>query len=405
MHNMPGSRSIWSGLPGSSGSIENGAIWNWASGRSSSGRVLKNPTMSQRGRRQRPAPGRLVLLGRRLLAGLGAEQLVVAEVLGEPELQHEHAVLAHPGADVRAVHHDVDAGGPQRVRGADAGELEDLGRGDAARREDHLAVARASTPCPFRRPCTPTARPPSSTTRSTIVCSATVRLGRSMTGCRNALAALTPLAVADRRHRVADALLVGLVEVAHPPPAELGAGGDHVLEQRVGPVDGRDVQRAARAADVGGAERVVLDRLEDRQHVVPAPARVAETLERVVVRAVAAVVDHAVDRARPAERLAPHPVLDLLRRPERAGRVVPRGGRVAQQLAEPPGHGDQRVGVPVACLDQQHADPRVRGEAVGEHTPRRSRADDDVVELRHGLEGLRGGSPSAIPGSWVRRLA
>ena len=154
------------------------------------------------------------------------------------------------------------------------------------------------------------------------------------------------------------------------------------------PSSGRDVQRAARAADVGGAERVVLDRLEDRQHVVPAPARVAETLERVVVRAVAAVVDHAVDRAGPAERLAPHPVLDLLRRPERARGVVPRGRRVAQQLAEPPRHGDQRVGVLVACLDQQHVDPRVRGEAVGEHTPRRSCADDDVVEPSHGIPFL-----------------
>ena len=53
---MPGSRSIWMPLPGSGGAIENGAIWNWASGRSSSGRVLKNPTMSNDGAASGPPP-------------------------------------------------------------------------------------------------------------------------------------------------------------------------------------------------------------------------------------------------------------------------------------------------------------------------------------------------------------
>ena len=48
-------------------------------------------------------------------------------------------MFAQPAADVRAVDHDVDARGPQRVGGTDAGELEDLGRGDAAGGQDHLA--------------------------------------------------------------------------------------------------------------------------------------------------------------------------------------------------------------------------------------------------------------------------
>ena len=139
MHIMPGSRSSWSGLPGSSGSDRERRDLDLGVGAVELRAGLEEPDDVERGRRQRPAPGRLVLLRRRLLAGLGAEQLVVAEVFREPELQQEHAVLAQPGADVRAVHHDVDAGGPQRVRGTDAGELEDLGRGDGARREDHLA--------------------------------------------------------------------------------------------------------------------------------------------------------------------------------------------------------------------------------------------------------------------------
>ena len=186
-HIMPGSRSIWSGWPGSSGSDRErrdldlgvGAV-ELRAGLEERRRCRTRASPAARAGSSGTAP---------LAAGLGAEQLVVAEVLREPELQHEHAVLAQPGADVRAVHHDVDAGGPQRVRGADAGELEDLGRGDGARREDHLASGAgldAAAP-PARRP----PGSPSSSTRSTTVFSATVRLGRSMTGCRNASAALT----------------------------------------------------------------------------------------------------------------------------------------------------------------------------------------------------------------------
>jgi hypothetical protein len=48
-------------------------------------------------------------------------------------------VLVQAGADVRAVDDDIDDGGPRRVGGTDARELEELGRGDAAAREDHLA--------------------------------------------------------------------------------------------------------------------------------------------------------------------------------------------------------------------------------------------------------------------------
>ena len=304
MHSMPGSRSIWSGAPGSSGSIEYGAIWIWASGRSSSGRVLKNPTMSDGGAASGPCRVVRYCEAAACWPASVLEQLVVPEVFREPELQHEHAVLAHPGADVRAVDHDVDAGGPQRVRGTDAGELEDLGRGDGARREDHLARGEgldAVAPSHADRAAAVEHHPVDDRVQrdgqvGTVHDRVQERVGRA-----------DPLAVADRRHRVADAFLVGLVEVPHPPPTELGAGGDHVLEQRVGPVDGRDVQRAAGAADGGATERVVLDLLEDRQHVVPAPPRVAEPLERVVVRAIAAVVDHAVDRSSTRRASCPAP--------------------------------------------------------------------------------------------------
>jgi hypothetical protein len=52
-------------------------------------------------------------------------------------------------------------------------------------------------------------------------------------------------------------------------------------------------------------------------------------------------------------------------------------------LVEPHRHGDERVGVLAAGLDQQDLDVGVGGEAVGEHTPRRSGTHDDVVERCH----------------------
>jgi hypothetical protein len=47
---------------------------------------LEEPDDVGSGRRQRSGPGRLVLLGHRPLPFLGAEQRVVANILGEPEL-------------------------------------------------------------------------------------------------------------------------------------------------------------------------------------------------------------------------------------------------------------------------------------------------------------------------------
>jgi hypothetical protein len=216
-----------SALPGSRGSVENGAIWNWASGRVRSGVGLEEPDDVEWGCRQRPAPGGLVLRCGRLLAGLGAEYLVVPEVVSEPELQQELAVLPHPGADVRAVDQDVDAGGLQDVRGTDAREMEDLGGGDAAGREDDLAGG-------LRLDAVPVAAP-AYADRPAVLEQYLVDEGVQADGEVGAVddrvqecgSGVDPAAVADRRHRVADAFLVAVIEIERAPPAEtpsLGAG-------------------------------------------------------------------------------------------------------------------------------------------------------------------------------------
>ncbi len=56
---------------------------------------------------------------------------------------------------------------------------------------------------------------------------------------------------------------------------------------------------------VGGDCGLILRLLEIGQHVVPAPARIAELAPVVVVARLAAHVDHAVDRGAAAEHAAP----------------------------------------------------------------------------------------------------
>ena len=107
---------------------------------------------------------------------------------------------------------------------------------------------------------------------------------------------------------VADALLGGAVEVRDPLVAGLLGGLHEGFADlgRIGLVG--DVQRAAGAVEVVAAALVVLGLLEVRQHVVVAPALVAELAPVVVVPGVAAHIEHGVDRRRAAQRLAARPV-------------------------------------------------------------------------------------------------
>src|SRR5580658_5161741 len=53
------------------------------------------------------------------------------------------------------------------------------------------------------------------------------------------------------------------------------------------------------------AEEVILVPLEERQHVVPAPAGEPELAPMIVIGGLPAHIDHGVDRGRAADHLAP----------------------------------------------------------------------------------------------------
>jgi hypothetical protein len=142
-----------------------------------------------------------------------------------------------------------------------------------------------------------------------------------------------------------------------------------------------------------GALVVVLVQLEPGQRVAPRPGVVAGQLRPlVVVAGLAAHVDHAVDAAAAAQRLA-------ARIAQRAavqaggglGVVEPVGARVADAIQVAHRNVDPVVVVLAAGLDQQHPLGRVRAEPVGQQAAGRAGANDDVVEggVAHGLSPVR----------------
>ena len=143
---------------------------------------------------------------------------------------------------------------------------------------------------------------------------------------------------------------------------------------------------AARAVKLARTIGMVLDRLEQRQDVVPAPALEAELAPMVVVRRLTAHVDHGVDRGRSAEGLAarigegPPVQPGLGRRLEHPVRArIADGEEIADRDVEPD------PVVLAAPLQKQHAIARIGGEPVGEDASGRTGPGDDIVEFFHDL--------------------
>ena len=118
----------------------------------------------------------------------------------------------------------------------------------------------------------------------------------------------------------------------------------------------RHAERPAGAVVLVGAALVVLGLAEVRQHVLVAPAGVAELAPVVEVLGLAADVDQAVDRARSAEHLAARrdDVAAVALR-LRLGLVAPVVALVGEQLAVAERDVQPRMPVARPGLQQQHA--------------------------------------------------
>ena len=185
---------------------------------------------------------------------------------------------------------------------------------------------------------------------------------------------------------VAHAFLLGAVVVAHDLDAEGVGRGLLELQRRLGALGvAGDLDRPAGTAVVVLAVLEVLDALVGLVDRVGVPAGVALGRPRVVVGAVAAHPEQAVDRARAADDLAAGLRDDAVVHVLLRGRVVaPVDGlldlRLGVHRADHAGLGDQQRCVLLARLEQDHRRPGLR-ETGRDCRPRAAGADDDVVGL------------------------
>ncbi len=129
-----------------------------------------------------------------------------------------------------------------------------------------------------------------------------------------------------------------------------------------------------------GAALLFLGALEQRQDVVPTPARVAHLGPAVVILRLAAHVKKPVQRGRTAQDLSPRPVEPpSVQARVRLGPVAPVHRRVVHHLEIADRDMDPRVPVTTAGLQQDDLDRRVGRETIREHASGRARADDHVV--------------------------
>ncbi len=177
--------------------------------------------------------------------------------------------------------------------------------------------------------------------------------------------------VADGPLIIGDARLPGAVVVGVALDAEFRGAADEGLANRMALVMTFCPISAGRA---------ILRAAEIGQNVIIGPAAIAELRPDFEVARLAADIEAAVDRARPAEHLA-------AREEDRAAvdagtrlrAVAPVEARVAEGFQKPGRRADIGMGIRAAGFEDEDGNARIGGQPIGEHAPGRAGADDDVI--------------------------
>jgi hypothetical protein len=179
---------------------------------------------------------------------------------------------------------------------------------------------------------------------------------------------------------ISDAVLRSTVVIGVERIARFLRGGDPRVAY--GPLQAhvRHVQRALIAVIRVRAALLPLGPLEQRQHLVPAPAGIAHLRPAVVILRLPAHVEQPVERRRPAQHLAARPVERAPVQPRIGfGTVAPVDARVVHRLEVADRDVDPRVPVAPARFHQDDRDPGIRREAIRQHAPRGPGPDDDII--------------------------
>ena len=258
--------------------------------------------------------------------------------------------------DPRQIGDNGNAVPRQYAGGADAREHQDLRGADCSGAQDDLPGSLRYRDAPAALvgdPCRPLANEGDLVDQAVGLDGQIRALHRGLQECIRGAPAP---AVALRDMGQPNPVLGRAIDVVDPVEAQMLAGSDERLGERIGGALARDVERTTGTVERGIATLAVegLALLEVRQHVVKAPARVAELAPLVVVARVAAHIHHGVHRRGAAENLAARPVAGATARLRLGlGQVVP--VEVAmEQLGEGGRDADFLLPVGPACLEQEN---------------------------------------------------
>ena len=201
--------------------------------------------------------------------------------------------------------------------------------------------------------------------------------------------------------------IVGRVHIVLQRPAHGDARADHRGRQPVAQGRHGDLHRAVRAARGCGAQFMPFQRGIGGADMGPVPVLAAQFRDAVEIGGLAAHIHHPVDGGGTTQHPPANPGLRLPggARLRLAG-MRPQVARIGHHLGKPLGHGDERMGVARAGLDQADGHLRVFGQAIGQHAARRARAHDHIVmaglcNARHALRILPRKRLSLPPYLWA----
>ena len=177
------------------------------------------------------------------------------------------------------------------------------------------------------------------------------------------------------------AFLSGPVEIVVAREARLLRGGDESLAQRMRFTDIGDRERPADAVQRVLATRLVLGAPKIGQHILEAPAGIAELTPMIEICRLAADIQKAVDRTRPTQhfpaRLDDAPVVEF---GFRLRGIEPVHLGIGEQLAVTERDVNPDVPVVTTGFEEQNAIAPRGGQAIGEHAASRAGTDHNVVE-------------------------
>ena len=207
-------------------------------------------------------------------------------------------------------------------------------------------------------------------------------------------------ALAHRHVHTAEALLLKAVDVRAARIAHLLAGGEPRRVQRVAHRSIARHELAGIAAVPVATLLPALRALEIRQHVAVRPSLGPFLRPPLEILGIAADIDETVDRRRAAQHLAAGGMqAPAVKMRLGLGVIEPVVLRHVHRNGERRGHLDVNRAVGAAILEQEHAVPPIRAQPIRQYAARRTRSDDDIVELLLRQDRLRSSARAA------RRLA